>query len=383
MSKFIHLHNHFENSMFDGCMKLEQAFNKCKRNHMDAIGITDHHNVITWFQALKLKDEYAVKPIYGMEINVGKDHLTAFAMNNLGMENLIKLNNKGYERSGKPKITEKELFEHKEGLFILSGCSNGKIAKLLFKGSYVEAGEAMDKYKEVFGKHFAVEIQHFKEPTNRQSAKQLISMAKERRLPIIPTNDCHYLEKEDFLFHKQLVSMHTTGKSVPKNEENYFKTKEEMREVFPEKALETTGYLSQICQTDLHSYLKETEGNDMIPLAMMYYYTDAEALKKALYAKRNYKLGEFMYKKMVKEDLTLEDLYQNGSLSEEIKFAFGLRDKLYKIEPDPFYYLKVNKEKFPLWRKTRNSEFCAQIDILTAKDLGLEIHDRRKMAVNN
>jgi len=377
MTKFTQFHLHTENSLFDGISKVEEIIKKCKKEKMESVAVTDHHNVYAWFQLNKLSKMYKMKPIYGIELNVEKHHLTAIAVNNDGLNNLSLLNNIAYLKKNGIKVGEKDLFKHKGGIHVMSGCLKGKIPSFLLNNSYEDAYQIALKYKEVFGEDFSLEIQSYQFHKNKELVKQMIKLSKELRIKVIPTNDCHYLERGEARNHHRLVSMNTNGKSRPTNTENYLKTEAEMKKFYPEYVMENAKNLTDLVKTDFDSFAANIKGEKEMPISMMYYLTDAESIRKALYAKKKYALAEFLYKKITRDKLTLETLYYDSELAEDVEFAYSLRNRLYKIEPDPYYYIKVN-DCFPVWRKAKEGTHCAQIDIFMAKELGFEIYDRRK-----
>lgn len=347
---------------------------------MKALAITDHHNVFSWFKMIEAERKYGVKPIFGSELNVGNHHITALAMNEKGVRNIWMLNNIGHQKKARPKITERELKQYAEGIYFLSGCSKGKVPSLLAEREFKKLLDTVEEYKNTFHQNFALEIQNHGRSYNQAVMRTFISLGVKKKIDIIPTNDCHYLNKEDHLFHSRLLSMHTQGKIKQNNTQNYFKTTEEMKEKFPEFMLEQTKEIEKKCEVNLFDMLKNQVGNNEIPLSMLYYYDDASALQKALYSNKQYKLGSYLYKKMKKEDLLLEDIYPSEEIKEELSFAYGLRGKLFQIEPDPNYYIKTD-ETFPIYRTSKDKEVSAQIDILTAKSLDIPIYDRRKIVI--
>lgn len=377
---FTHLHNHSEFSFFDGCSKLENMFAKAKSEGMSAVAITDHHNVFAWFEAIQYARKYGIDCIFGMEINVGKNHITALAMNQTGIKNLITMNNLGYEKSGRPNISENQLFAHAEGIFFLSGCSKGKIPTLISKGCYEEAVDTAVRYKEKFSNYFALEIQHFKAETYLKNVEGIIHIAKKARIGIVPTNDCHYLEAAEFHYHDRLLSVKTNGKVHASNGENYFKTIEDMGKLFPSYILDQTEVVRKKCRADFESFVQEQDGGICVPLAMVYRYGDADAFRKAFFSQKKFKLGEYWYKKMKEEDLVLEDLSLKNN-AEEIQTAYSLRGRISLVLSDPYYYVKTTAY-MPLYRKSKDDAYCAQMDIKMAQQLGLVVYDRRRQAAH-
>lgn len=378
MNIYIHLHVHTEYSPFDGCITVEALFQKAKMMGMDAIAVTDHHTLFSWFRMKECEKKYGVKALYGAELNVGNHHLTAIALNEKGLYNLSILNNLGYAKKTRAKISEQELKQYKEGIYFLSGCSKGKIPSLLMKREFKKAYDTVLDYKKLFSSNFALEVQNYGNVNNQTMIRAFISLGIKTGVEVIPTNDCHYLNREDHSFHSDYLQMKTLGKIKQYNTQNYVKTQEEMTKYFPDFMLMQTKMVAQKSQVDFTHYLRHLRGNSELPLSMIYYYDDAEALRKILYSKKKYKLGQFMYHKMKKEDLKLEDIYLSEELRDILPFAFQLRGKLYKIEADPYYYLKTS-DSFPLFRSSKEQPLSAQIDSITARTLDMPVYDRRKI----
>lgn len=374
---FTHLHVHSENSLFDGMAKVEEILQWCKQLGMHSIAITDHHNVYAWFQLHKLAKKYGIKPLFGIELNVGKHHLTAIALSNEGLANLCRLNNLGYQGKSARKITEEDIFCYQEGVYFLSGCMKGKIPSLLQEGKEEEAYAAATHYHTIFHKRFAIEIQSYQFKNKPDVTKKLIRLAKHCGIDIVPSNDCHFIHQKDAINHKQLVSMHSNGKIQLKNNENYMKSTEEMQKFYPELVIANTEKISRLVNTDFDAFIHTLKGDHTLPISMMYYYDDASSLKAALFDRKKYALGNYMYKKMVKGKLTLEQVEITEEIKESIDYAFSLRNKLYQIEPDPYYAIHVS-ELFPRWRKTKEATTCGQLDYFTAVELGLLIQDNRR-----
>ena len=339
--------------------------------------LTDHHNVFGWPSLECEAKKQQKRALFGCELNINKHHLTVIASNQKGIENIIQLNNLAYVSSGRPKVTEKQLMAHNEGLIVLSGCSKGRLQWLMRKKDYQGILKYLAEYKSVFGQNFFLELHNHGQPGTRGIIKGLCLLGKKTRIPLVPTNDCHYLDKEEYQIHKQLVETRTNGKVIPHNRENYFKNETEMSRMFPESLMKTTSLVARKCDASYIHFIGNQKGEEDYPLSMVYYYNDSEAIKKVLFAEKKYKLGQYLFNKMIKEDLVLEDLRQKGELTCVIDAAFGLRGKIMKVEPDPNYYVKSNFH-IPLYRASKNKVLSTQFTINDAPSLGLQVHDRRK-----
>ena len=213
--KFTHLHVHTHYSLLDGLPKIDDLLNYVKKLEMDSVAITDHgamYGVIEFYQKAK---KAGIKPIIGEEFYIAKEemeqkrpnidnekyHLILLAKNFTGYQNLVKLTTKAWLEGFyyKPRIDEKTLKEHSEGLICLSACLQGKIPRLVLAGKLEEAEKLALKYQEIFGKdNFYLELQHHPHIPEQQKANNaLILLSKKLNIPLVATNDVHYLKKDD------------------------------------------------------------------------------------------------------------------------------------------------------------------------------------------
>lgn len=378
MNSYIHLHVHSEYSLFDGCIKIESLFQKANHLGMNAIAVTDHHTLFSWFQMKEYAQTYGVKALYGTELNVGKHHITAIALNEKGLHNLSILNNLGYAKKTRAKISENELKQYHEGIYFLSGCSKGKIPSHLNNREFKKAYDTVLEYKNLFASRFALEVQNHGSLYNQTLMRAFITLGVKTGVEVIPTNDCHYLEQCHYSFHSNFLRMKTLGKVQQHNKQNYVKSPKEMTQYFPEFMLRQTQSIAERTQADFDQYLRMRAGKKEVPLSIVTHYDDAEALRKILYSKKNYKFGQFMYHKMKKENLRLEDIYLSEEFQDILPFAMELRGKLCKIDTDPSYYIKVD-DTFPLFRSSKDHPLSAQINRATAQKLDIPVYDRRKI----
>jgi len=213
--KFTHLHVHSHYSLLDGTAKIDDLLDYVKELGMDSVALTDHgvlYGAVEFFKKAKAK---GIKPIIGCEIYVSPEshllkragidvkryHLILLAKNEIGYKNLVQLVTKahldGYYY--KPRIDNELLEQHAQGLIALSACVQGQIPRFLINGQYEKAEELSLKYQKLFGKDsFYLEIQHHPEIEEQVKANErLIAMSTKLDIPLVATNDIHYLRKED------------------------------------------------------------------------------------------------------------------------------------------------------------------------------------------
>ena len=209
VEQFVHLHNHSEYSLLDGFSRLEQMANRAAELGMPAIALTDHGNVhgaIDFYQACKAQ---GVKPIIGVEGYVApgsrfeKDsndrfphHLTVLAQTQTGYRNLLKLVSAGHLEGFyyRPRMDREVLARHNEGLIVLSGCPSGELPKLIANGNNAEAARVVDWYREVFDGRYYLELMHHDGVDNLDVINRgLMRIAGETGVPVVATNDSHYV----------------------------------------------------------------------------------------------------------------------------------------------------------------------------------------------
>jgi DNA polymerase-3 subunit alpha len=275
---FVHLHTHSEYSLLDGAIKVERLVDRARALGMPAVGLTDHGNMFGAIHFYRAARQAGVKPILGMETYITRgsrhdrsrrkgegsqtDHLILFARNLEGYHNLVRLASIAYLEGFyyKPRIDFDVLAAHSKGLIATSGCLRGTVAQAALQSGYEEAVKAAERYQSIFGRgYFYLEMQdHGLEPQ-----KQLIEiyrrMSADTGIPLLASNDVHYLNREDAEAHEVVLCLQT-GSSLddPKrfrftSQELYFKTDAEMRELFgnlPE-ALENTVAVAEQCDVSL------------------------------------------------------------------------------------------------------------------------------------
>ncbi len=274
MSKFVHLHIHSEFSLLDGANRIKDLPVRAKELGMDAMALTDHgvmYGAIDFYKACKKE---GIKPIIGCEMYVaprsrlskepGIDnkyyHLILLAKNNQGYKNLSKLVSlsfiDGYYY--KPRIDLEILEKYHEGLICLSGCLAGAVNQALLNGNNEKAEEIALWHKKVFGEDYYIEVQNNGLQEQVLANQKLIQLARKLDIPIVATNDAHYLKKEDAYNHEVLLCIQT-GKRMSDvdrmrfdTDELYVKSPEEMSEyfkAFPE-AIENTVKIAEKCNVE-------------------------------------------------------------------------------------------------------------------------------------
>ena len=274
---FTHLHVHTEYSLLDGSSKIKELAAKAKELGMDSMAITDHgamFGVIDFYRAAK---ENGIKPILGCEVYVspssrfdrenvhGEDryyHLVLLAENNEGYQNLMKIVSKGYVDGFyyKPRVDMEILRQYHKGLIALSACLAGEVSRYLERGLYEEAKAAANKYRDIFGDgNYFLELQDHGIPAQRQVNQGLMRLSRELMIPLVATNDCHYINAEDWEPHDILLCIQTGKKVADENRmrydggQYYVKSEEEMRQLFravPE-AIDNTHRIAERCNVEI------------------------------------------------------------------------------------------------------------------------------------
>ncbi|MDP2909586.1 MAG: DNA polymerase III subunit alpha [bacterium] len=277
MPKFTHLHVHSHYSLLDGLPKIDLLLDYVKELGMDSVALTDHgvmYGAVEFYQKAKAK---GIKPIIGCEfymaiermqqkranIDNKKYHLLLLAKNEIGYKNLIQLVTKahldGYYY--KPRIDDELLEKHSEGLVCLSACIAGRIPRLIVAQKYKEAEQLALKYQKMFGKDsFYLEIQHHENlPDQKPSNEGLIAISKKHGIPLVATNDAHYLKKEDAEAQDILMLINTDSNPADserltmKSDDFSFRTPEEMAKLFKDypEAIENTQKIADLCNMEL------------------------------------------------------------------------------------------------------------------------------------
>ena len=273
MSNFVHLHVHSEYSLLDGANRIKDLPIRAKELGMNAIALTDHgvmYGVIDFYKACKKE---GIKPIIGCEVYVANrtrfdkeagldynNHLILLAKNNEGYKNLTKLVSIGFTDGFyyKPRIDKEILKQYHEGLICCSACLAGEVNQAILKEDYEKAKEVALWYKDVFGKDYYLEIQNNGIKEQVFANQKLIELSKQLDIPLVATNDAHYLKKEDAYNHEVLLCIQTGKKMNDEDrmkfetDELYIKSPEEMSDYFiniPE-AIENTVKIADECNVE-------------------------------------------------------------------------------------------------------------------------------------
>ena len=244
---------------------------------MPAVAMTDHGNMFGAVEFYNGAKRHGLNPIIGCEVYVAPTsrleksdkhhlrdasyHLILLAQNDIGYKNLLQLVTSGYLEGFyyKPRIDKELLAEHAEGLIALSSCGRGEVAHNINKEDIPKAMEAASQYRDIMGENnFFLELQYHKMEYQEKINKELIQIGKNLSLPLVATNNCHYLDRKDFRAHEILLCLQT-GKTISDqyrmqypSDEYYFKSPEEMIEIFRDvpEAIENTLKIAERC--DLH-----------------------------------------------------------------------------------------------------------------------------------
>jgi DNA polymerase-3 subunit alpha len=290
--RFVHLHLHTDYSLLDGACDLEEVVDEAARRKMPAVAVTDHGNLFaaeSFYHAAKTR---GVKPIIGCEVYVAKgsrhdrgetpqrdaangqaspaaepgqrglNHLVLLCENAEGYRNLIKLVSAGYLEGFyyKPRIDYDLLAKHSRGLIALSACLRGAVTENLVEERPDEAREAAYRLRDIFGKgNFFLEIQDQGLEIEKRVNPKIVSLSRETGIPLVATNDCHYLKHSDSHAQEVLLCIQT-GKTMSDahrmkfaTDQFFFKTAEEMAQVFGElpEALERTVAIAERCNVKI------------------------------------------------------------------------------------------------------------------------------------
>ncbi len=273
-SDFVHLHVHSDYSLLDGACRIEPLLTLARDYKMPAVAITDHGNMFGAVQFYKEALEQGIKPIIGCEMYVavgnrfektGKGsaggnfhHLTLLVKDQEGYKNLVRLSSLGYSEGFyyKPRIDKELLTKYKQGLIALSGCLKSEISSLLLNGDFNEAEKTALEFQEIFqAGNFYLELQDHGLDEQKKLNQALIRLSKKINIPLVATNDCHYLNQKDSFSHEVLLCLQTgTTMNDPKHmrfssNQFYFKSGEEMKKLFSDvpESLRNTVEIAEKC----------------------------------------------------------------------------------------------------------------------------------------
>ncbi|MBI4187570.1 MAG: DNA polymerase III subunit alpha [Chloroflexi bacterium] len=270
---FTHLHVHTEYSLLDGMCRIPQLVAQAKELGMDSLAITDHGAMYGAIQFYLAAREAGIKPIIGGEFYVAlgsrfdrnagdkdKYHLVLLARNDTGYRNLLQLTTRAHLEGFyyRPRVDKELLEQYHDGLIAMSACVAGEVPRLAGEGRYEEAKQAALWYKRTFG-DFYLEIQRHPIPELERINQALISMSQELDIPMVATNDVHYIRKEDASAHDLLLCIGTNSSIYDEKRIKmagdffYLKSPQEMAEMFRDipQALESTQRIAEMCNLEL------------------------------------------------------------------------------------------------------------------------------------
>jgi DNA polymerase-3 subunit alpha len=271
---FVHLHCHTDYSLLDGACDIDQLMNIAVEQKMPAVAMTDHGNLFGAVRFYNAAKNAGVHPVIGCEVYVSQqghktrsdtdryNHLVLLCETQEGYRNLINLVSTGYLEGFyyKPRIDLDLLSRHSKGLIALSACLRGHIAETVLADKYEDARRLAYTYSDIFGKNnFFLEVQDHHLEQDRKLTPELNRLSHETGLPLVATNDAHYLRRDDARAHEMLLCIQTGKFMSDPNRMHwdapdfYLKSRAEMLELFGEleDAVDRTGEIAQRCQVSL------------------------------------------------------------------------------------------------------------------------------------
>ncbi|MDL2271727.1 DNA polymerase III subunit alpha [Desulfovibrio sp. OttesenSCG-928-I05] len=272
MSDFVHLHCHSEYSLLDGAIRLKDLCARTKDFGMAAASVTDHGNLYAALPFYVAAKDMGIRPIIGCEVYVCHDHedksselarkrhhLVLLAQNLAGYHNLAKLVSHGamYGFHYRPRVDKKLLAQYSEGIIALSACLAGEIPRAIQAGDMGKAKELCEEYRNIYPDRFFLEIQENGLKIQDETNERVLELAKDLDLPLVATNDCHYLDKSDVEAHDILLCIQTQAKVDDakrmrfETKDLYYKSPEEMEKSFayaPEALSNTARIAYEMCE---------------------------------------------------------------------------------------------------------------------------------------
>nr|WP_202080765.1 DNA polymerase III subunit alpha [Caldalkalibacillus salinus] len=273
---FVHLHVHSEYSLLDGAGRIEQLVETAKAQGMQALALTDHGSMYGTIPFYKACKQHGIKPIIGVEAYVTNQpldrkmvkgeqklyHLLLLAETYEGYQNLMKLTTKAHLEGFyyKPRVIKEWLAEYHQGIIATSACLAGEVQQALLNDEEEKARQIALEYQNIFGRdYFYLEMQDHGLAEQKKVNHRLVQLSEETGIPLVVTNDVHYVHKKDAVAHDCLLCI-GTAKKVKETErmkfpspEFYLKTKEEMQRLFPHvpEALQASSQIAQRCEVDI------------------------------------------------------------------------------------------------------------------------------------
>jgi DNA polymerase-3 subunit alpha len=277
MADFVHLHLHSQYSLLDGANRIADLASAAKSAGMPALALTDHGNMFGAIDFHRQVSRAGVKPILGIEAYValgdrkergprgsGNNHLVLLARNETGFRNLIKLTSQSYLDGFyyRPRMDKELLRRHSEGVICLSACLQGEINQKVLAGQAEQAEASAREFRTIFGDDgFYLELQDHTIPEQRQANEVLRDIARRTGIPLVATNDCHYLHRDDANAHDILLCIGTQktlndpDRLRYASDQFYLKSGAEMAALFPDdpQAIENTLRIAELCQVEIET----------------------------------------------------------------------------------------------------------------------------------
>ncbi|MBL7156669.1 MAG: DNA polymerase III subunit alpha [Candidatus Omnitrophica bacterium] len=277
-SDFVHLHVHTQYSLLDGACRLQDLVNITAALKMPACAMTDHGNMFGTIEFYQKAQDKGIKPIIGSEVYIAPEsrfeksshgiqeasfHLVLLAKDEVGYKNLMKLVSIGYLEGFyyRPRIDKEVLARHNDGLIGFSACLKGEIPHLILSGEIDKARKTADQYRHIFGKeNFYLELQDNGIDDQAKVNKAIIKISKDLDIPLVATNDVHYIYKDDARAHEALLSIQTQttlddpSRMRMQTDEFYFKPPETMKKAFRDiapSAISNTMEIAEKCNVEL------------------------------------------------------------------------------------------------------------------------------------
>ncbi len=273
-AQFTHLHLHTDYSLLDGACDVDKLMKHVAKIGQKAVAMTDHGNIYGAVHFFDAAQKQGIKPILGCELYISKNedhrdlageynHMLVLAENEAGYRNLVRLTSEaalhGFYR--KPRVSKAFLAKHAEGLIGFSGCLAGELSQHLMADDYEKAKQTAGQYQDIFGKgNFFLEVQDHHLPPDAKVSKAMFQLEKDLNIPLVATNDSHYVCDQDSRAHEILLCVQTGGSmNDPKRfkfdtQEFYIKTAAQMAELFPQnpEVLAATMQFAERCNLTLN-----------------------------------------------------------------------------------------------------------------------------------